>query len=123
MACLLLLAAWAKALSWPQIAQMASGLLAVVALPLLYVLQADTKIPGQGSTWTDPITHGSYTMKLIQVIEHRDLGTGIITDRLLALSWQEWLRSRLGDCVRLELVMGKRAAEPVQKDAAYFGDL
>ena len=29
--------------------------------------------------------------------------SNVPTDRLLALSWQEWLRSRLGDCVRLEL--------------------
>ncbi|HCV56727.1 MAG TPA: ABC transporter substrate-binding protein, partial [Synechococcales bacterium UBA12195] len=29
--------------------------------------------------------------------------SNVPTDRLLALSWQEWLRSRLGDCVRLDL--------------------
>ena len=82
--CLLGLTAHAKALSLRTFRDMVAGLVAVVLGPVLYVLNSDAKIPGQGSTWDDPITHGSYTMQLRDVIEHRDLGTGILTDRIMA---------------------------------------
>jgi len=85
LACMLGVAAHAKELKVPTVRNMLAGLFAVVLVPVVYVLNANAKIPGQGSTWDDPITHGSYTMQLRDVIEHRDLGTGIITDRVMAL--------------------------------------
>jgi len=74
-----------RTLNGSTILGMLGGLLAVVTVPLLYVLNAETKIPGQGSNWDAPVTHGSYTMALEQIIEHRDLGMNIGTDRVMAL--------------------------------------
>jgi hypothetical protein len=61
------------------------GLMAVVAVPLSYVLRASSKIPGQGAGWDTPVTHGGHTLTLETIIEHRDLGANIITDRVMAL--------------------------------------
>ena len=83
--CMLACLIWAKSLHVPTLGALLAGLVAVVAAPMAYVMSAEEKIPGQGSTWSDPITHGSYTMRLQDVIEHRDLGTSILTDRVLAL--------------------------------------
>ncbi len=65
--------------------QIGGSLMAVVIGPMLYVLSANSKIPGQGSGWDSPVTHGSYTMLLESIIEHRDLGTSIMIDRVMAL--------------------------------------
>ena len=83
--CILACLAWSKDIHLPTIGALFAGLVAITAVPMAYVLRGETKIPGQGSTWDDLITHGSNTMRLRQVIEHRDLGANMLTDRVLAL--------------------------------------
>ena len=60
------------------------GLGLVVAGPLLMVVGSPDALPGQGLTLDATVTHGDHDLTLRQLIEFRDLGASIATERVLA---------------------------------------
>jgi hypothetical protein len=61
-----------------------SGVMAVTFWPLWYTLGAGEGMPGKGVAWSDLVTHGDHALPLWQLIEFRDLGASIMSDRVLA---------------------------------------
>ncbi len=81
---LLLVAARKSAALLPAALEIVGGLALVTAWPLTSVLNAEGSVPGQGLTLDSMVTHGDHELSLRQLIEFRDLGESILTDRVLA---------------------------------------
>ncbi len=60
------------------------GLVVVTAGPVLLVLGASETLPGQGLDLASMVTHGDHQLSLRQLIEFRDLGETIASERVLA---------------------------------------
>lgn len=82
---LLLVAHFQQKLTKELVFEISAGLMAVILIPLAYVLNSTAKIPGQGSDWSTPITHGNHLMLLEEIIDHRDLGSSILHEQVMAL--------------------------------------
>jgi hypothetical protein len=61
------------------------GIILVCGGPALYTAAAAGTMPGLDMAWNSEVVHGSSTMVLEQLIDLRDLGTTIQTDRVIAL--------------------------------------
>lgn len=64
--------------------RMIAGLALVTAGPLYAALTSDGSIPGQGLGLNDTVTHGDNELTLRALIEFRDLGESILSERVLA---------------------------------------
>jgi hypothetical protein len=61
-----------------------AGAMAAIFWPLWYTLGANGEMPAKGLGWNDLVTHGDNALPLWQLIEFRDLGASIMSDRVLA---------------------------------------
>jgi len=60
------------------------SLIFTVAWPIQRVLSSSAEMPGKGLSWSDTVTHGDHPLPLWQLIEFRDLGATIVSERVLA---------------------------------------
>jgi len=55
-----------------------------VAWPIQRILRSTAEMPGKGLSWSETVTHGDHPLPLWQLIEFRDLGATIVSERVLA---------------------------------------
>lgn len=60
------------------------GVLVITAVPIITVMGASEALPGQGLELASMVTHGDHQLSLRQLIEFRDLGASIASERALA---------------------------------------
>ncbi len=60
------------------------GVIVITAMPIITVLGASESLPGQGLGLASMVTHGDHQLSLRQLIEFRDLGESIASERVLA---------------------------------------
>jgi len=61
-----------------------STLMLTIVGPLIRVVSSGAEMPGKGVSWSDMVTHGDNPLPLWQLIEFRDLGATIMSERVLA---------------------------------------
>jgi hypothetical protein len=76
-------AGWENPRKLMLMAPFALGTLFVCGGPALYTAAASQSMPGVNMAWTDEVVHGSSSMMLSQLIDLRDLGSTIQTDRVM----------------------------------------
>ncbi len=76
-------AAWRNPRKLLLMAPLALGTIFICGGPALYTAAASQSMPGLDMAWTDEVVHGNSSMMLSQLIDLRDLGNTIQTDRVM----------------------------------------